>query len=282
MDLVAHMKAEFQRSKTRWGWVLVLEASLVGCALAAALVTVRAVSLSLAAASLVIPIIAFIVREGAAIAYGRGERLRRMLLLRDGLGRSPSAYELAQLRVELAAEVSPVSEPYFESSLPHGPQRLAMHIQESAFFTQKLARVVGNACGAVALVGLAAVVLFFWVASQVQPGTTAVTLVARSFSIFATFFAAGVFARLWRTFSSLATTAKKVGEKCDDLRRQSAVDVDDVLVTMGDYDCALAGAAPIPEFVHMSYKDRLNRAWADLTTSAQVARVAASGGQQQP
>ncbi|MFO0795514.1 MAG: hypothetical protein U0586_15790 [Candidatus Brocadiaceae bacterium] len=87
--------------------------------------------------TLIIPVIIFLVREKASSSYNRAEKIRRLLLLVDGLGIEPPKLEIAQLRVELGSidNQEPLYiPPYYDSPLQAGFNRLADIIAESAFF----------------------------------------------------------------------------------------------------------------------------------------------------
>jgi len=226
------------------------------------------------AASIFLPIAAFFIKQSADCHYGFGERLRKLVLLHDGLGRAPSQVEILEAQADaislLYLDSSPV-EAYYSSPLPPGPQRLAHIVEESAYYTWTLALRASRICSGLVVVGFCAAFTLLWFAVQANrlPGTYATASlwlsngeqVARVASTIFIFFLIGTFETLSKSFRSLSEAAQATFRKCDTLRRQSTLTDLDVFLAITPYDCALAKAPPIPGVVHWFLKKRLHAAW---------------------
>lgn len=142
MKLIDAMSCEYGRSKI-WGNInFYLKCFLLVISIVAVFVT-STFSMLVGFGTLIIPIIIFLVREKASASYNRAERIRRLLLLVDGLGIEPPKLEIAQLKVEIGSidNQKPLYvPPYYDSSLQAGFNRLADIIAESAFFTKHSVR----------------------------------------------------------------------------------------------------------------------------------------------
>ena len=92
--------------------------------------------------SVALPILVTWIRESASDDMLKGDKCRRLILLSDGLGQPIPPSQIAEVRSwVLGAAILPSAfvPPYYLSSLPAGPQRLADNLTESAFFTKALA-----------------------------------------------------------------------------------------------------------------------------------------------
>lgn len=268
------MRREFSTSKRCWLWIIALQVLLLAGALYAIFGANGSTLLAIGLAGLLVPVLTLWLKEVAGFHYGLGERIRRLLIIHDGLGRPPSAKEVLEICADCTSVPSLDPRPlgkYYDSPLPEGPQRMAHIIEESAFYTRKLASVASLYCAVFAAAGILATITLIWYELQMMlptvphPAGAGVTgeKLARLLSAFLVFFAAGTFASLWRSYKSLAEAARKTFDKCDSLRQDASVDQLDVLVAVGSYDSALAKAPPLPRFIYWLYRTRLHRAWTE-------------------
>lgn len=279
MDLATVMRKEFSTAKRCWLWIILLQVLLLAGAIYAILGASGSTLLVIGLAGLLVPVITFWLKEVAGFHYGLGERIRRLLVIHDGLGRSPSAKEMLEICADCTSVPSLDPRPlgkYYDSPLPEGPQRMAHIIEESAFYTRKLASVASLYCAAFTAAGILATITLIWYGLQMTlptelppaGGELTSEKLARLLSAFLVFFAAGTFASLWRSYKSLAEAARKIFDKCDLLRQDAGVDQLDVLVAVGSYDSSLAKAPPLPRVIYWLCRTRLHRAWREhMSTS---------------
>jgi hypothetical protein len=273
MDIIEGMRREFSMAKRYW---LVLILAQILATLAALYVVfnpTRRLLLAVGGAGLLIPLITFYLKEAAGTRYSLGERLRRLLVIQDGLGRVPLAKELVDISADCTS--LPTLEPkplgnYYDSPLPPGPNRLAHIVEESAAYTRKVASVASAFYGALTILGLIITFLIIWIGlesisfaaeSNTSGDWVSVGQLARVLTILLPFFVTGTFAALWRAYRSLSESARKAFEKCDQLRQIPDVEIIDVMVMVGSYDCALAKAPPLPGLIYWLARARIGRAW---------------------
>ena len=273
MDLNASMSREFSAAKLTWSLIVILQIALLACSITAVWATGTPLLL-LGSGVLVIPIGSLLLKWRAETYHHRGERLRRAYILQNALGEAPEP--AAVLATAAAATNLPKIDPepighYFGSTLPPGMQRLAENIGESSFYTWRISALTSYVCAGLAVVGMSVAVLVLWWAVQVgiplqggQPGLHEAALrLAKLFSDFFSFVAAGVFAELWWLYRFLSTVAECVFRESLRLAQQKAPDRVAVFAMMGDYDAALIKAPPLPGTIKWLCNKRLARLWAD-------------------
>jgi len=270
MDLAEAMRKEFSKTKLCWLLILLLQLLGAGVAVYAVFVASQKSLLAVGAISVLLPLVVFYLKSVAGVHYGLGEKVRRLLVIQDGLGLSPTPKDLLEVSADSTAlpavDPKPIGK-YFDSNLPQGLKRVAHILEESSFYTRKQAAVAAWWCGALSILGMLGATGLLWLA--VQTPTTAGSTgalgtgaqVAKVFSTLVVFFAAGTFATLWQAYRSLAEASKSVFEKCDALRQQDQPKELDVYSALSAYEVAVAKAPPLPGLIYWLCRTRLNRAW---------------------
>lgn len=252
----------FERSKRWWRYYFCAQAIVVLVSGMAVFLTKGYSSIILGVASVGLPFVTFWLRGAAQSHYRMAERIRRMEVVWDGLGREPSDLEVSMVAnaADVQLERGLLGPSPFASRQPAGAARLAENLQESAFFTADLAgRVVGRCVLVVSGALGVSLILLYVVARRPELGSEEL---ARLVSIAVVFFSAGEFASLGRSFSTLAKTAGAVTSECSRLRERRRLITDvDALLVMDEYDCALANTAPLPSKLHRRHKERLSKNW---------------------
>jgi len=150
--------------------------------------------------------------------------------------------------------------PYYSSTKPPGPQRLADISAESAFFTEQLAAkmqvclwVLFGAALIVAAIGLH----FADLASTVTE--RGALLLAKSAAILVSFLLAGDLLLNAKKYGDLRHEARDAFTRCAYLRENPKTEADQVRTVVEDYGDALLQAPPIPRGLYLWYRDDLNR-----------------------
>lgn len=281
MEIADAMRKEFSTAKRCWAGIIFLQALLLLGAIYAIFSASGTLLLVIGLGSLLIPVITFWLKEIAGFHYGLGERIRRLLVLQDGLGRMPSAKELLEVCSDCTSLPSLDPQPlgkYYDSPLPQGPQRLAHIIEESAFYTRKLAAVSALFCAGLTAIGIIFTFGLLWYELQtISPATATIALsrnigtseqFAKLLSVLLVFFAAGTFATLWRSYKSLSESARRAFEKCDLWRQDANAELLGVFTTVETYDCALAKGPPISRVIYWLYRKRLHQAWTEFMSTS--------------
>jgi hypothetical protein len=190
------------------------------------------------------------------------ERLRRLAMLRDGVGREVAPLEAAVLTEKVwNVPKLDLPNPYYSSKLPKGPKRLIDLTAECAFFS-------GSIGGAASRVFLAASVS----ASSILVVSLVFLImlgVAQSrLEIAAKVVLIGV--TLWMTedlfdmsfrYRSLGTSCERILQECSRLLDQDSPSVEDAYVVLHDYDAAVAGAPPLPSLIYRRRNAHLSEIW---------------------
>ena len=253
MKLIDAMSYEYGRSKIWWNINFYLKCFLLVISIIAVFVTNK-VSMLIGFGTLIIPIIIFFICEKASACYNCAERIRRLLLLVDGLGIEPPKLEIAQLKVEIGSidNQKPLYvPPYYDSPLQPGFNRLADVIAESAFFTKHLSDISAKLFGFIALFGFALIFSFMYFFIQLNISRSESALAAKIVTLMIVFFISGDFISYYKKFSNLSKSSDKILSKCDNLRNEHGNSINyDIIKIMDDYNCALIQSPPIPSIVY--------------------------------
>jgi|GEM_PF-2966876 len=281
-DAVASAKARgYAGAKTAWRAIVLVQLVAATVAVYGAFHPSATMGLVLALMTLVVPFSVFKLKQWADNAFRLGEKARRLELLAEGLGRVPRPDECAVLVADAPTAVilerAPIL-PNFSSELPVGPERLMHLLQQSAFFTRRLAGLSARYCGGLASVGIGGTVLVLYLAVQeVSAGAPLVfglagDQLARVTASLLVFFVTGVFAEFSSAFSALGHTANSVFERCQQLTKAAEGDPWRQYLVLADYDTALAAAPPIPSTVYAIHRGKIEKAWREHMTGPTVGR----------
>jgi hypothetical protein len=264
MNLIEAMRTEYGKSKFWWGWSLVLGLALYPLAVLSVFYSDGLVAKSFGIIAFLMQLLLFTFRVCMGRHLSLGEQIRRLAMLKDGLGIEPSKYQLAKLQERMGKPKSSQPAyigPYYDSTLPVGPKRLLEITAESSFFTHALART--SACIFMVISALGISIVFIGLIIVIQAGLSQTMLeaVAKTAVISMAFWATGDFALTALRFSSLARTAEKVFDLCGRLLAQETDSRDEAHIAATEYNCAVTQAPPIPGPIYRWRQDRLNEAW---------------------
>lgn len=266
MSLQNLMERQFGASKLYWGvavsgqlalLLVVLWFSLIGAG--------PRTSLWLGTIVFLLPVVTFLSKRKATRHYRQGESLRRAYLFLQTMGKKPG--NALTICAHADSPVFAFSSPevvgeYYATVLPEGHKKLVEAVLESAFYTRSIANFASIACGVMAFIGTVVSILVLWLTISVRSSAPSsfTDAVARLFPQLFGFFAVGLFAELWSAYQSLSLAAEKAVTKCESLliaQSESA----EILSSVGDYDCALAAAPPLPGTFKKLLNARLQKAW---------------------
>lgn len=192
---------------------------------------------------------------------GDAEQLLKQQDLREGMGRSRNPRLVAGIQAEHSHRFRSRGgrqrppEPYYSSEGEPSARLLVMHMRESAWYTERLARAavtklcwVGVPLGVLTVVGLA----------------FAEPLLTRIYGI-AVCGGAGThaFHILWR-YHRMATDCGSAFRDLDELSRMGELTDADALVATGVYQHVRSAGPPIPEWLWRRKRANLESAWAGL------------------
>ncbi|MCX5745746.1 MAG: hypothetical protein NT062_24995 [Proteobacteria bacterium] len=188
-------------------------------------------------------------------------------MLQDGLGVEPSKADLLDALSSGARVPSLDPAPlgnYYSSQLDKGGDRLAHIVEESSFFTKRLALASSRIYYTIFAVGTATAVAlaWYWIREGVLSGGASPTILSQIFTNVLIFFGASSTLVAARSFGALAQAASTTFDRAGAMR-QSPSDPDsvDLAKLLSGYDVGLAKAPPIPGTVYRLCRKRLDAAW---------------------
>ncbi len=264
MNFLEAMNIEYRLSK-RWLTVnLLLTFIFYCCVVSAAFAPSPWLKwITLAAFAVQLGIVAARVRSN--VHYSLGESVRRPAMLQNGLGTKPSPMQLAKINAKYGISFSggPItSDKYFESRTGPGPRRLLEITEESAFWTSELAERTATLLRNILIAALVAVVFAAFAALESGLPATGGDLVARICIGTVTLWCTGELFALYRKYDSLARGVERVLGDCEAISERPETDFA-AAVALGEYNCCLASAAVIPDFIYNFNREKLNLAWAN-------------------
>lgn len=267
MDLIWAMQSQYTIAKRllRGGWFCLAVLFVAG--LLNLVPAMKPYANVVAVVVFIVQILIFGLRYGAGTYTGEAEKVRRMAMLFEGLGATPTPAQIAQLRVQVATLTN--GEPkyigsYYDSNQPVGPRRLIDITSECAFFTSNNSRyfarfVFGGLVIAAFLTVIGLLVAIFSVGTIDEAQTA-----ARIFIVAMNFWAAGDLANTWLAFNGLAKTCERTyvaGEQALRAPPNSERDSNAAIALFADYNAAVAKSPPIPSWVYGHRLQLLNDAW---------------------
>jgi hypothetical protein len=272
MNLVAAMRGEYRRAETLM-WASVLVKAIVYLTMLA-----TAVWSSIAAAVLLIVACVgqtalFLLRFSSQRRLDVAERLRRLAMLHDGMGRDVAPIEAATLaeRVwDTPACANP--DPYYRSQLAKGPRRLVDITSECAFFSAS----VGNAAArifrivSVAAAGLLVTCLILVV--ELGVGQSKLQIAGKAVLLGVTFWMTEDFVDMAVRYKTVGGACERILQECRRLLDQDNLSPEDAYVLLHDYDSALAGAPPFPNRIYHHRAQRLAEIW-QQTHPSKIAEI---------
>ncbi|MEK6776177.1 MAG: hypothetical protein AABY87_04750 [bacterium] len=271
MNLIDAMRTEYGRSKRFWHWSLGFSLLLYLLAALSVFYSAGWGVKTIGVIAFIIQILLFFSRALTGRHFSLGEQIRRLAMLNDGLGKSPSELQLAKLKEKIGVietdEPAYVG-PYYESKLPVGPKRLLEIVAESAFFTSGLARTSVYVFGVISIVGVLLVFTGLIFVLKTELSQSNLDAAAKIAVISMAFWATGDLASTALRFNSLANASEKILDQCGYFLTQAGDCRDEAHATAAEYNCAVIQTPPIPAFIYKWRQNILNEAWRNRKAKA--------------
>ncbi len=254
------MHATYGRSKSYWGLVVWLWAGSVVLAGVAQTPLPAWMQTVLAVAGLLAAIAAYGARWRAESLYQTAEQLRSVRMLADGLGEDGDPVEIARLLAAGSDRPStdpPSVGPYYTSEHSQGWHRVVHNVLESAFYTERLARIAGWWCTLVVISAVVVALVVLFCVADAGGSHAAASIAFGAVSVAAT----GTIADLARAYFGLAAAAGQCVDRAKSIMAQTEPPLRDAINIVSSYDAALANAPPIPGFIYRSEQTRLDALW---------------------
>jgi hypothetical protein len=268
-DIETEMRATYSASKRWWRGVVALWVVSIALAGATQLPLPDPLPVIATALSFLFAVAAFGVRWRADALYQTAEGLRRVKLLADGLGETSDPAELARIRASASERASGDPAPigaYYTSERGKGWHRVLHNVQESAFYTETIARRTAWICTIAVATGLVLAIVALFVAVNLTDDVVSRVMgnvvMGGVVSIIS-----GTLADLARAYFALSRAATECFDRSRLLLSRAEVPLRDALRTMDSYDAALANAPPLPGLVYRSMQKRLDALWKEVRST---------------
>jgi hypothetical protein len=269
-SLLALMRAEFTVGKRWRRCALVLHLLSVGVGVVGTINSEATVVWTLTLVALFALLLGYLCQVQAEHARALGERIRRVVMLAEGLGQPVEARVEADLRLAvdrwaktIVARSPQLGQQYFTSVATAGPARLRDLLQESVFWQTQLSKQMAaySLAGVVAmmLVLLASILLALNSLDQHD----ARSAFAKAFAALVPFLVTTNTVRLWWNFHVQAAALESLDTELENTRGSaSAPEEIAVLRLLHEYDIQLLQAPEVPDAVYRWHRAELNAAWA--------------------
>lgn len=214
--------------------------------------------------ALVVPLAATWLRVLAGGYSGKGDKVRRLILYAEGLGRDIPPQEMSTIRswtIGESMKPAPFEGPYFASNLEPGPKKLADITAESAFFTKNLAAKAYRFLVGAFVVSLLILAAIIYVGLIVEKGTGNAPVLGNVILLFASVLLGGDVLLLMKRYNGLKAAAGAAFDRCADLRDREAPTTFEVMQAVEDYHLALVPSPPIPFKLYKRYGGHLNEVY---------------------
>lgn len=216
--------------------------------------------------ALAAPILIAWLREKANTAILRADKCRRLILYAEGLGRPIAGEELSEVRawgMGSTLKDADFVAPYYTSTKPVGPNRLADITAESSFFTCQLSERVLGTLWLVLLISLCMVFSILFLSDILAPlkkegSIDPIINLAKSLAIVIAFLLSGDFLLLIKKYSDLRAMANDTFQQCVSLRDKKSLQEPHMHWIVENYNIGLIQSPPIPDMYYRKYKDELN------------------------
>lgn len=198
------------------------------------------------------------------------ERYRRILFYSKSLDEAIPSHEIGIIFADYAdadRQSNLAQDEYYDSEAIPGSRRMLENLQESSFYTRKLARSSLIAFRATVIIGLAVATLYLLFA-VVGPAVNVTEGNLRRAAEISTkliaFAVLGSYFDLWASFASLASASDRIFR---DVSLALARDGDmskEALKLVSAYDCALTASSPIPTPIWMKDRKALDKGWSAI------------------
>jgi hypothetical protein len=212
-------------------------------------------------AALLVPILIAWIREAANSYQLKGDKCRRLIFMADGLGKPISAAEVAEIRAwSIGAILTPASflPPFYSSAYQPGPHRLADIASESSFFTEHLTRKLEAGLWSLFGVLILGAIAALFLAGLTNSSSMGWATASKSIAVFLAFLISGDLALLAKKYGELRREAHEVYRRCSELLKDPQLRADDVRNVVEAYSIALVQCPPIPNWLYLRYRDKLN------------------------
>jgi len=262
MDLIAAMRGEYGRAEALLWTSIAVKAIIYVTTLATAVWSSSIAAAVLLVIACVGQASLFLLRSAGQSRLEVAERLRRLAMLRDGIGRDVAPIEAAILAETVwDTPEGAAPKPYYTSQLPRGPRRLVDITSECAFFSGSVSKAAGRFFQVISVAAAAVLVACLFLIVELGVGQSKLDIVAKAVLLGVTFWMTEDFVDMAVRYKSVGRACERVLQECRRLLDQGSPSAEDAYVLLHDYDAALTGAPPLPNRIYQRRAERLAEIW---------------------
>lgn len=272
MNLVAAMRGQYSRGEALlwrgiYAKVVIYAATLVNAIWSNEVAAAIFLVLACIGQGLVL-----VLRSASHAHVELAERLRRLAMLQDGVGREVPALEAAILAEKIWKTAErPVNAPYYTSTLQKGPKRLIDITAECAFFSGSIANSAWRTFFGVSVLTSAVLLLSLILVTVVGTAQTRLEAIAKGVLVGITFWMTEDFLEMALRYRRLGLSCERVLQECSRLLEQQNPCGEDAYFVLQEYDSAFANTPPLPASIYARRSQRLAEIWREThprTTAA--------------
>jgi hypothetical protein len=220
----------------------------------------------------VLAIVAYLLRWYSDTVRSAADAVFRKIEYEQCLGWQISEKETRDVRAKgdeaAARKLNSDQSSYWASQEPCGPRRAAESTQESAWWSEHLAKTMGGLVAVIAALFLTAgIVALFVVLGADLPSTTAKaaavpasTTAKAILSVMSVTFTGG-FMRMTIDYFTFSKAANAIDTRALALLKQSTIELTDAVRLLNDYQLVRAKSPPLSDTIRWIRKGKLNRVW---------------------
>lgn len=277
MNLVAAMRGQYRRSETLlWRGiftkVVIYAATLVNSVWSNETAAVLFLVVACAGQALVLAL-----RSAGHSHLELGERLRRLAMLQDGVGREIPPLEAAVLaeKIWTTPELA-IASPYYSSSFQRGPERLIDITAECAFYSGSIANAAWRTFFRVSIGASSLLLLSLILLTIMGTAQTRLEAIAKGVLVGVTFWITEDFLEMALKYRGLGAACDRVLQECSRLLDQQSPSSEDAYFILQEYDSAFANTPPLPSSIYGRRRQRLAEIWRETHPRTTAGRGAQS------
>ena len=273
MNLVAAMRGQYRRSEKLLWRGIYTKAAIYAATLLNAIWSNEIAAVVFLVFACVGQASVLVLRSAIHAHVELAERLRRLAMLQDGVGRDVPPLEAATLaeKIWMTPEQA-IALPYYTSSFQKGPKRLIDITAECAFYSGSIANAAWRTFLGISIVASSALVLSLILVILVGTGHTRMEVMAKAALVGITFWMTEDFLEMSLKYRSLSVSCERILQECSRLLEQQNPSAEDAYFTLHEYDSAFSNAPPLPSRIYRRRSQRLAEIWREThprTTAAQ-------------
>jgi hypothetical protein len=264
MNLVAAMRGQYRRSETLLWAGISVKAVVYLSTLAAAIWSSHLAAVVFLTVVCVGQGSLLLIRSSSQGHLGVAQRLRRLAMLEDGLGKEVPKLEEAILAEKIwDTPSSPISEQYYSSRLSKGPARLIDITSECAFFSGSISNAAWRTFLTASITASCLLLLSLVLLTLFGVGQTRLEVVAKAALIGITFWTTEDLMEMALRYREAGNSCDRILQECSQALDSGISSAEDAYTLFHEYDAAVSNLPPLPTRIYRKRNSRLSKIWSE-------------------